>query len=166
MDFKVLAAVGFIVFALFNPNFTLSDLGGGGSKPVVTNELIQKPSTTIVDKYKTGLNSIADIVANDNKKSSSDKILMAMHFHYLGTLSINNPSVVKTTADVRAANKATGGAIFKELNVPETPGLNEAVDGLFVTVLGDDAVLLEDSKRKEMVDVLNGISYVILNGRL
>lgn len=161
MDFKVLAAIGVLLFALINPD--LSSLGG---KNVVNEELVSRPTAVIIDKYKTDLNAIADIVAADKNKSSSDKKLVAMHFHFLGTSTIANPVLVKSTSDVLTVNKETGAAIFKHLNVPSTPGLNTAVDSLLMKVGGDQAIALEDSKRKEFIEVLNGISYVTLNGPL
>lgn len=161
MDLKVLAAVGILVFALFNPDFSL-----GGKNVVNNEELVSKPAAVIIDKYKTDLNSIADIIAADSNKSASDKKLVAMHFHYLGASTIANPTLVKSTSDVLTVNKETGAAIFTHLKVPSTPGLNTAVDSLLMKVGGDQAIALEDSKRKEFIDVLNGISYVTLNGRL
>ena len=160
MDFKVLAAIGVLLFALFNPDFSL------GGKGVVNEDLVSKPAVVIVEKYKADLNSIADIIAADKNKSDSDKKLVAMHFHYLGTSTVANPVLVKSTADVLTVNKETGAAIFTHLKVPSTPGLNTAVDSLLMKVGGDQAIQLEETKRREFIDVMNGISYVILNGRL
>lgn len=157
--------MGLIAFAFFNPNLSL-DTPGINGKPTVKTELVQAPSAVIVQKYGTDLNSIADIIARDSNKSDSDKRLVAMHFHYLGSSTIANEKLVKSTADVVRVNQETGGAIFTDLKVPSTPGLNDAVDSLLMKVGGQDAVNLDAAKRKEFIDVLDGIAYVTLNGRL
>jgi hypothetical protein len=67
---------------------------------------------------------------------------------------------IKTTDNVRELNIQAGTLMFAQTNMKgKYSGLGEAIDKALSSKVGLEVVELTDTKRKDVVDILNGISW-------
>ncbi len=133
-------------------------------KPSITINVVE-PSGDIKSKFSAELATITREVGS-YKNLGVPASLWGDHFRDFAKYLIANEKIIKTNADVRNANMATGQALFDQYF--HTAGTNKqfsnAVDAAMEKIITKDNVKLTDEKRKELVEVLNAMAWAAYKG--
>lgn len=118
------------------------------------NEETKKLVQPVVDAFKNGPN---DRLVDGKKLSNL--------FSDMATLVnlTDSDQVVKTTNEVREANKLSGNMLKLNL-VSKYPNLKQACNNFMITMIGNDDLPLNSDLRKKTVDAFNALAWACNEG--
>ena len=127
---------------------------------VVDNSIVVGPPSD--PTIKEACKAVIDALQNANK---NDCLKLASLYYDLSQLILldGNDQVVKSTLEIREANKLAG--LFFRLNLKDKyENLAEALNGVVVSGIGDDDVVLDETTRAKAVDVFKALSWACSEG--
>lgn len=147
----------------------------GLAKPDLSKILI-RPDTNVVnvdldvsepkdEAIRSACDKVVEVLENGPSSKNNDGIRLSSLYRDLANLvSLDgDDQVIKSTLEIREANRLAGIMLRLDLK-GKYPGLADAANGVVVTALGSDDVVLDENLRTKAVEAFKALSWACYEG--
>lgn len=108
---------------------------------------------------------VTNALKNGGSSRSQDGVRLASLYMDMAMLIelAGNEEIIKTTEEIRQANKLSGTMLQLELK-DKYPDLSEAAESLVTTLIGNDNVALNEQTRKKASEAFKALAWACFEG--
>jgi len=154
-------SIALIGFGLFKPDIK-SIFSPNNNNVVIDSEKdVAKPTDPILLE---ACEPVTKLLKSGSTRKADSQRLSSLYFDLATLISLDNDEeVIKTTMEIREANKLAGS--MSRLNLKDKyPGLAEACNSLVVAGIGENDVVLDKETRQRAVETFMALSWACSQG--